>query len=83
MTGGAGKRKRHDSYVVSIPGEDDEDEEEDIVEEIAQSNMNESGSLQTIPLPIASTSAVGSALQRDPDGNVVAPKIRHRSRKVR
>ncbi|KAJ6619426.1 P-loop containing nucleoside triphosphate hydrolase protein [Mycena sp. CBHHK59/15] len=70
--GRAGKRRRQDdSYAVSGPEEDSDEEIDPGDNTISDIRMDPPSSA-----PAASTSvAVGSALQRNPDGSAVAPKI--------
>lgn len=95
LNGRAGKRKRpDDSYAVTMAGDDDDSADEvepkigrrsspDGAKVSAASFVPESGSIAVEPSG-PSTSAVGSALQRNSDGTVVAPRIRSKSRaKVR
>ncbi|KAJ6559196.1 P-loop containing nucleoside triphosphate hydrolase protein [Mycena vulgaris] len=74
LDGRTGKRKRQDdSYAVIGPDADTDDEELD--RDDALSPMQIPGP-STVPVP----AAVGSALQRNSDGSVVAPRIVPKSR---
>lgn len=81
LDGRAGKRRRQDdSYAVTGPDVDMDDEE---LEDDAPPPTQLSGPSNP---PVTSVPpAVGSALQRNPDGSVVAPRIipKSREKKVR
>ncbi|KAJ7670209.1 P-loop containing nucleoside triphosphate hydrolase protein [Mycena rosella] len=78
LDGRTGKRKRQDdSYAVTGP---DADTDEELDQDDAFPPMQTSGSSTTPVVP--APAAVGSALQRNPDGSVVAPKIVPRGKKA-
>ncbi|KAJ7675833.1 P-loop containing nucleoside triphosphate hydrolase protein [Mycena polygramma] len=79
LDGRTGKRRRQDdSYAVTGPDGDIDDEDGDENDSEDDASMQISGPSK----PVASVpAAVGSALQRNPDGTVVAPKIVPRSSK--
>ncbi|KAK0464536.1 P-loop containing nucleoside triphosphate hydrolase protein [Desarmillaria tabescens] len=92
LDGRAGKRKRNDEYAVTNVDEDDEDDTELFpghtsppeVETVAEAKITDVVHPESSAQPTASTSAaVGSALQRNPDGTVVAPKIRPKRQKTK
>jgi hypothetical protein len=77
LDGRTGKRRRHDdSYAVTGPEADMDDQESD-PEDDPFPPMQISGPSNP-PRPSV-PAAVGSALQRNPDGSLVAPKIVPRS----
>jgi len=96
VAGRSGKRKRHDdSYAVIGPSDDEDEGDEDMAgtedeRHYAQKNASQSAAKGREVVvfdsvsrdqPVASTStAVGSALQRNPDGTVVQPKVRQRAK---
>ncbi|KAK0504014.1 P-loop containing nucleoside triphosphate hydrolase protein [Armillaria luteobubalina] len=93
LDGRVGKRKRNDEYPVRNADEDDEDDDTESylerasplqVEEVSEAKITDVVHAEAPAQPIASTStAVGSALQRNPDGTVVAPKIRPMRQKTK
>ncbi|KAF7365220.1 putative ATP-dependent RNA helicase PB1A10.06c [Mycena venus] len=81
LDGRAGKRRRQDdSYAVTGPDED-MDEDESNSEDDAPSPMQIGGPSKPAPA-VSAPPAVGSALQRNPDGSSVAPKIVAKSKKA-
>lgn len=91
LDGRVGKRKRHDGiYTVNTP--DDEDDEADEItrekkplKEVApveqDSKVEFAQELVTHPeASLPRVSAVGSALQRNPDGSIVPPRRRQNAR---
>ncbi|KAJ3747262.1 P-loop containing nucleoside triphosphate hydrolase protein [Lentinula detonsa] len=70
-----GKRKRHDGFydVVEVDTDDEEDEED----------YNAEGIVEPASQPLAPQPTIGSALARHPDGAVVAPKIRPKSKNIK
>ncbi|KAK0187982.1 P-loop containing nucleoside triphosphate hydrolase protein [Armillaria mellea] len=92
LDGRVGKRKRNDEYPVRNADEDDEDDAELYferaslleVEEDSEAKITHIVHAEASGQPTASTStAVGSALQRNPDGTVVAPRIRPKRQKTK
>ncbi|KAJ6508792.1 P-loop containing nucleoside triphosphate hydrolase protein [Mycena sanguinolenta] len=80
LDGRTGKRRRQDdTYTVTGPDEHMEDDESS-PEDDAFPSAPIAGPLSS-PAPSV-TPAVGSALQRNPDGTVVAPKIVPKSKKA-
>ncbi|KAK7048361.1 P-loop containing nucleoside triphosphate hydrolase protein [Favolaschia claudopus] len=80
LDGRTGKRRRQtDSYVVTRP---DDDPDDGSSEDDASSSRDEIAQVSE-PQPTSSAApVVGSALQRNPDGSTVAPKIVPRSKKT-
>ncbi|KAJ7250874.1 P-loop containing nucleoside triphosphate hydrolase protein [Mycena haematopus] len=73
------RRRQDDSYAVVGPDEDMEDDESSPEDDASPSaQITRPANLPPIP----ATPAVGSALQRNPDGSVVAPKIVPKSKKT-
>lgn len=101
LDGRAGKRKRHDDiYAVTVPDDEDSEDNEMIADvgrgrpspakesstgESKEKHLPEVASASAIKFAAPAPSAVGSALQRNPDGSVIAPKIRlkNNTKKVR
>ncbi|KAJ4482133.1 P-loop containing nucleoside triphosphate hydrolase protein [Lentinula aciculospora] len=75
IEGRSGKRKRHEGLYGIIEADADEDSTED-----EKGSSIEAGEMaEHSPKPPAAQSVVGSALARNPDGTVIAPKLRARS----
>ncbi|KAG7443024.1 P-loop containing nucleoside triphosphate hydrolase protein [Guyanagaster necrorhizus] len=92
LDGRAGKRKRNDEYMVRNADEDEDDDTElysgrdgpSEDEEVAEVKIMDVVHTEASVQPVASTStAVGSALQRNPDGSVIAPRIRPKRHKTK
>lgn len=92
LDGRVGKRKRNDEYPVRNADEDDGDDTELYferaspleVEGDSEAKITHIVHAEASAQPTASTStAVGSALQRNPDGTVVAPRIRPKRQKTK
>ncbi|KAF7291554.1 hypothetical protein HMN09_01246500 [Mycena chlorophos] len=95
LNGDAGRRRRNrDAFTVvenDMDSEDDGPIEVDGDEDGMEDGLSRSTSpvtatvkAQTVPVPaapIAGTSAVGSALQRNADGSIIAPRVRQKSQK--
>jgi ATP-dependent RNA helicase DHX37/DHR1 len=86
LDGRAGRRRRHDdSYAVTGPegdeGSDDEEYEHGGAPRPMELDPTPSlSAASSNGAHVPSSTAVGSALQRNPDGSVVAPKIMLKSR---
>ncbi len=92
LDGRVGKRKRNDEYSVRNADEDEEDDTELYpgndspleVEGVSEAKITDIIHAEASAQPTTSTStAVGSALQRNPDGTVVAPRIRSKRQKTK
>ncbi|KIK69520.1 hypothetical protein GYMLUDRAFT_33890 [Collybiopsis luxurians FD-317 M1] len=75
LDGRSGKRKRHDGLFEVV--EADTDDDQDDLDSIAEPSVELS---EPPPQPIAPQPVVGGALARNPDGTVVAPKVRQGKR---
>ncbi|KAJ3854045.1 P-loop containing nucleoside triphosphate hydrolase protein [Lentinula lateritia] len=80
IEGRSGKRKRHDGFydVVEAEADDEEDEEDEGDFKTESGRLEES--VEFSPKLPALQPTVGSALARDSDGTVIAPKLRPRSK---
>ncbi|KAF8917814.1 P-loop containing nucleoside triphosphate hydrolase protein [Mucidula mucida] len=77
LAGRSGKRKRNDNYEVSLAEEDSDGSESDVAMRRSSSRSKSPiASKDTHPVESTSSAVVGSALQRNPDGTAVAPRIR-------
>ncbi len=82
LAGRSGKRKRNDNYEVSLAEEDSDGSESDVAMRRSSSRSKSPiASKDTHPVESTASAVVGSALQRNPDGTAVAPRIRVKSDK--
>jgi ATP-dependent RNA helicase DHX37/DHR1 len=91
MEGRAGKRKRHtDVYEVTVRDDEGSQDGEIVADETFETvslagEEDSSVPKETIMHIELSSAVVGSALQRNPDGTMIAPRVRQKTegKKVR
>ncbi|KAF7299047.1 hypothetical protein MIND_00853000 [Mycena indigotica] len=83
LEGQTGRRRRnYDSFTVVGPESDSDEPTEEEEEDFSSTSPSASASFvpASVPTPIGSA-VIGSALQRNPDGTLVPPKVIPRSQK--
>ncbi|KAJ3822852.1 P-loop containing nucleoside triphosphate hydrolase protein [Lentinula raphanica] len=83
IEGRSGKRKRRDGFygVVEVDTDEDDDKEEaEEEDEIEIDTVPVKENLEPLPRTVDSQPTTGGALARNPDGSVVAPKVRLKSK---
>lgn len=78
-TTGNGKRRRQGVTSFEVVDENESAEDDSMDEDVESDNKPELKAAPAVIQPVV----IGSALQRNADGTIIAPKVRQRSKKVR